>query len=238
MSRHRRRAVGDSLRCLVAAGAAGDCDHVAGPVQERGHLGTGHGPVGAEIGSVAAAAGDAGCVQCLDAGGVHTVGVHVGEPGGLRGRFEAERPGQERRHLSTGDGPVGAEIGAVAAACGDAGCVQCLDAGGVHTVGVHVGEPGGLRGRFEAERPGQERRHLSTGDVSLGAVVGSVAAADGDALFGEPHDLIGEEAAGDVAEHGQGDCGGAGLAAAVGGGGGDRVDPPGWRREREPLAVA
>ena len=51
--------------------------------------------------------------------------------------------------------------------------------------------------------PVQERGHLGAGDGSVGAEDGSVAAACGDALLGEPHDLIGEDAVGDVAEHGQ-----------------------------------
>ena len=153
--------------------------------------------------------------------------------------FEVEGPHQKCCHLGSGDGPVGTVLKRLlGAACGDAGCVQCFDAGGVHAVGVYVGEPGGLGGRFETEHSGQKGCHLGSGDGPVGTEAGFVATAVGDALFGQPHDVIGEEAAGDVAEHGERDCAGEGLAAGDGDGDGDRVDASGWGREGELLSVA
>ena len=81
-------------------------------------------------------------------------------------------------------------------------------------VGVHVVEPSALSGSLQIQRAGQEAGHLRSRHRAAGTEGVSDGAASGDALLGEPEDLVGELVCGDVAEHGECDAGGEGPVDA------------------------
>ena len=82
-----------------------------------------------------------------------------GEPHRCRQIDETQRSGQERGHLGSRDGLVGAVAPRLAGtACGDAGRGQGVDVGRVE-IAFGVGEPGWAGGR-QVERPLQECGHL------------------------------------------------------------------------------
>src|SRR5690606_13009340 len=108
----------------------------------------------------------------------------------------AQRPVQERRHLSAGDVVVGAEVGVVGwvAAAGDAGCGEAVDVAFEDRVVVVVEEVAAAVVGV-TQRPHQEGCHLSAGHVVVGAEVGVVGwvAAAGDAGCGEAVDVAFED---------------------------------------------
>ena len=142
-------------------GGLGDLDEPQGAGQERGHLGSRDGLVGAVAPRLAGAAcGDAGRGQGVDVGLVEVAGG-VGEPGRVGG-LEVERPLQERGHLGPVHRPVRAEPQRVdQAALGDLELGQPLDVGQPAVADVHVGEArlccGGRLGLVED--PHQPNRH-------------------------------------------------------------------------------
>ena len=79
--------------------------------------------------------------RAATAGAYHASEGNVAEAG--VGAFgEVEGPGQEHRHLGSGDGAVGAVVGAVAAASGDAEVGHALNEWRMEAGWVHVVEPG------------------------------------------------------------------------------------------------
>ena len=157
---YRWRAFGAGLR-----------QHGEGPREECGHLASGHGSVGAVAERVGGAAhGDAGCGQGVDL--VLKEGARgVGEPGCV-GVGEVERSDQERGHLASGDGLVGAVAERVGgAAHGDAEFREAFDVGCPPLAGVDVGEAGrGNLVRFVvAEDPAEPDRHGLALDGLAGA---------------------------------------------------------------------
>ena len=163
-------------------GGSGEFDESQGAGQERGHLGSRDGLVGAVAQRLAGAAcGDAGRGQGVDVGLVE-VGTGVGEPGRVGGR-QVEGTSQERGHLGPVHRPVRAEPQRIdQAALRDLELGQTLEVGQPAVAGVHVGEAR-LRcgGRFGlVEDPHQPDRHRPALHLVAGAehVLGALGAVE------------------------------------------------------------
>jgi hypothetical protein len=124
-------------------------------VEERGHLGPGHGLVGA-VAPGRAALRDLGAHERLDRVPVDR-SLDVTEPGGPGG-LELEGAGQHRSHLCPGHTLVGGE-GAVTTPRDDARCSGGAHGAGVHAAAGNVAERGVTGGR-EFQDAGEHRGGL------------------------------------------------------------------------------